>query len=216
MHEYSKRIADHIKECYSNLSQLTQEDLCELEKWSAVICSLTDYDKNMRIIKAMDEEEKEEKSMMRMGYNRNRASNGRYTSNPPKSRNSRMMGYKPYLEWDDDEYMRRYLDDGPDFMLPEMMNPRMGYTQGNMNRNSQSNAENQMSSRYGKNYDSYRNARRSYTETHNAEDKSKMNQSAEEIFDDIETMAMDIWSNVDPNDKPKYKQRWNAIMQRMN
>ena len=99
MHEYSKRIGEHIKSCYSDFNKMTREDLDELKEWACVMKDLTEYDINKRGIEAMDEAEQEEKFYGRMGYDSYRYSNGRFA---PKGRGKR-MGYMPYLHMMSDD-----------------------------------------------------------------------------------------------------------------
>ena len=61
MHEYSKRIGEHIKSCYSDFNKMNREELDELKAWACVMKDLTEYDINKRGIEAMDEAEQEEK-----------------------------------------------------------------------------------------------------------------------------------------------------------
>ena len=92
MHEYSKRIGEHIKSCYSDFNKMNREELDELKAWACVMKDLTEYDINKRGIEAMDEAEQEEKFYGRMGY-RGRAANGRFVH---RSGRGRSAGYTPY------------------------------------------------------------------------------------------------------------------------
>ena len=102
MHEYSKRIGEHIKSCYSDFNKMTREELDELKDWACVMKDLTEYDINKRGIEAMDEAEQEEKMYGRMGY-RGRAANGRFVHRTGRGRSA---GYTPYLHMmeEPDEY----------------------------------------------------------------------------------------------------------------
>lgn len=48
MHEYSKRIGEHIKSCYSDFNKMNREELDELKAWACVMKDLTEYDINKR------------------------------------------------------------------------------------------------------------------------------------------------------------------------
>ena len=98
MHEYSKRIGEHIKSCYSDFNKMNREELDELKAWACVMKDLTEYDINKRGIEAMDEAEQEEKFYGRMGY-RGRAANGRFVH---RSGRGRSAGYTPYLHMMED------------------------------------------------------------------------------------------------------------------
>ena len=210
MHEYSKRIGEHIKSCYSDFNKMTREELDELKDWACVMKDLTEYDINKRGIEAMDEAEEEEKFMGRMGY-RGRARNGRFVH---RSGRGRSAGYTPYLhmmEDDMDEY--GMYDDIP---YP-MTGYRMGYTDGNRGGNmgnsfssgsysgnygggnSRSGYEGmRQPSRYGESYDRYSDRRRHYHETKDAESKKQMDDSMKEYMADVMENMRDMWKDADP------------------
>src|SRR5699024_9425024 len=125
MHEYSKRIGEHIKSCYSDFNKMTREELDELKDWACVMKDLTEYDINKRGIEAMDEAEQEEKFMGSMGYRGRDQRTGRFVH---RSGRGRSAGYTPYLHMMDDG-MDDY-DMYDDIPYP-MTGYRMGYTKGN-------------------------------------------------------------------------------------
>lgn len=245
MHEYSKRIADHIKSCYCNLGEMKLEELCELEKWAKVIKDLTEYDVNKRAIEAMDEAKEEEKLMDklggdRMGY-RGRDSRGRFVHRPGRGRSA---GYSPLFHMMpelDGMYDEDYYD-----MMPEIMNYRMGYSDGRggshggsgnyggrsdggsygeqSGNSGRSGYEDGMgysqvgrneSSRYGRSYDNYRSNRRHYTEMKDEQSKQKMKESVSEVFDDMEDIVTDVMKDMEPQEKQKYKQKLQQMMQKI-
>ena len=227
MHEYSKRIGEHIKSCYSDFNKMTREELDELKDWACVMKDLTEYDINKRGIEAMDEAEEEEKFMDRMGY-RGRARNGRFVH---RSGRGRSAGYTPHLhmmEDDMDEYGMY------DEMPYPMTGYRMGYTDGNRGGNmgnssssgsysgnygggnSRSGYEGmRQPSRYGESYDRYKDSRRHYTENPTPEYQQKMKENADDVFDDIEELAKKMYSEADANDKAKFKQKMTQLVQNM-
>ena len=227
MHEYSKRIGEHIKSCYSDFNKMNREELDELKAWACVMKDLTEYDINKRGIEAMDEAEQEEKMYGRMGY-RGRARNGRFVH---RSGRGRSAGYTPYLHM---------MEDGMDDydMYDEMPYPmtgyRMGYTDGNrggnmgnssssgsysgnyVGGNSRSGYEGmRQPSRYGESYDRYKDSRRHYTENPTPEYQQKMKEDADEVFEDIEDLAKKMYSEADANDKAKFKQKMTQLVQNM-
>ena len=227
MHEYSKRIGEHIKSCYSDFNKMTREELDELKDWACVMKDLTEYDINKRGIKAMDEAEQEEKMYGRMGY-RGRAANGRFVHRPGRGRSA---GYTPYLHMMEDG-MDEY-DMYDDIPYP-MTGYRMGYTGGNrggnmgnssssgsysgnyVGGNSRSGYEGmRQPSRYGESYDRYKDSRRHYTENPTPEYQQKMKENADEVFDDIEELAKKMYSEADANDKAKFKQKMTQLVQNM-
>ena len=229
MHEYSKRIGEHIKSCYSDFNKMNREELDELKAWACVMKDLTEYDINKRGIEAMDEAEQEEKFYGRMGY-RGRARNGRFVH---RSGRGRSAGYTPY------PYLHMMEDGMDDYdMYDEMPYPmtgyRMGYTDGNRGGNmgnsssSGSYSENygggnsrsgyegmRQPSRYGESYDRYSDRRRHYHESGDADSKKKMEDSIGEVFDDMENVVQDVWKEMSPEQKQKYKARMTQMVQKM-
>lgn len=227
MHEYSKRIGEHIKSCYSDFNKMTREELDELKDWACVMKDLTEYDINKRGIEAMDEAEQEEKFCGRMGY-RGRARNGRFVH---RSGRGRSAGYTPYLHMMEDGMDDYDMYDG---MSYPMTGYRMGYTDGNrggnMGNSSSSGSysgnyggENSRSgyesmrqpSRYGESYDRYSDRRRHYHESGDADSKKKMEDSIGEVFDDMENVVQDVWKEMTPEQKQKYKARMTQMVQKM-
>lgn len=227
MHEYSKRIGEHIKSCYSDFNKMTREELDELKDWACVMKDLTEYDINKRGIEAMDEAEEEEKFMGRMGY-RGRARNGRFVH---RSGRGRSAGYAPYLHMMEDGMDDYDMYDG---MSYPMTGYRMGYTDGNRggnmgnssssgsysgnygDGNSRSGYEGMRKpSRYGESYDRYKDSRRHYTENPTPEYQQKMKENADDVFDDIEELAKKMYSEADANDKAKFKQKMTQLVQNM-
>ena len=227
MHEYSKRIGEHIKSCYSDFNKMNREELDELKAWACVMKDLTEYDINKRGIEAMDEAEQEEKFMGRMGY-RGRAANGRFVH---RSGRGRSAGYTPYLHM---------MEDGMDDydMYDEMPYPmtgyRMGYTDGNRGGNmgnssssgsysgnygggnSRSGYESvRQPSRYGESYDRYKDSRRHYTENPTPEHQQKMKDDADDVFDDIEELAKKMYEEADAQDRAKLKAKMTQLVQNM-
>ena len=229
MHEYSKRIGEHIKSCYSDFNKMTREELDELKDWACVMKDLTEYDINKRGIEAIDEAEQEEKFYGRMGY-RGRARNGRFVH---RSGRGRSAGYTPY------PYLHMMEDGMDDYdMYDEMPYPmtgyRMGYTDGNRGGNmgnssssgsysgnydggnSRSGYEGmRQPSRYGESYDRYSDRRRHYHESGDADSKKKMEDSIGEVFDDMENVVQDVWKEMTPEQKQKYKARMTQMVEKM-
>lgn len=67
MHMYAEHIGEFIKENYHPekmmISPTGAEDLDELGKYIDIMKDISEYDKNMRIIKAMDDAENDEIAM---------------------------------------------------------------------------------------------------------------------------------------------------------
>lgn len=225
MHEYSKRIGEHIKSCYSDFNKMNREELDELKAWACVMKDLTEYDINKRGIEAMDEAEQEEKFYGRMGY-RGRAANGRFVHRSGRGRSS---GYTPY------PYLHMMEDGMDDYdMYDDIPYPMTGYRMGypdryNDGRNSSEQnysgkSENRRNmgytpernrSRYGDAYDRYDSYRRHYTESKDPESKKMMEQSMTEIFGDMENMVENIMKYADASEKPALKQKMVQMAQKV-
>ena len=206
---------------FDNLTSQQWDDLKDcMEIVKSAICA----DKDYREVEAMDEEEK---MYGRMGY-RGRAANGRFVHRPGRGRSA---GYTPYLHM---------MEDGMDEygMYDEMPYPmtgyRMGYTDGNRGGNmgnssssgsysgnygggnSRSGYEGmRQPSRYGESYDRYSDRRRHYHESGDADSKKKMEDSIGEVFDDMENVVQDVWKEMSPEQKQKYKARMTQMVQKM-
>ena len=206
---------------FDNLNSQDWDDLKDcMEIVKSAICA----DKDYREVEAMDDFEKE---YGRMGY-RGRAANGRFVHRPGRGRSA---GYTPYLHM---------MEDGMDDydMYDEMPYPmtgyRMGYTDGNrggnmgnssssgsysgnyVGGNSRSGYEGmRQPSRYGESYDRYSDRRRHYHESGDADSKKKMEDSIGEVFDDMENVVQDVWKEMSPEQKQKYKARMTQMVQKM-
>ena len=227
MHEYSKRIGEHIKSCYSDFNKMTREELDELKDWACVMKDLTEYDINKRGIEAMDKAEQEEKFYGRMGY-RGRAANGRFVHRPGRGRSA---GYTPYLHMMDDG-MDDY-DMYDDIPYP-MTGYRMGYTDGNRGGNmgnssssgsysgnygggnSRSGHEGmRQPSRYGESYDRYSDRRRHYHETKDADSKKQMDDSMKEYMSDVSENLREMWKDADPTLRQTMKADLTKMVQQL-
>ena len=206
---------------FDNLTSQQWDDLKDcMEIVKSAICA----DKDYREVEAMDDFEKE---YGRMGY-RGRAANGRFVH---RSGRGRSAGYTPYLHMMEDG-MDDY--DMYDEMPYLMSGYRMGYTDGNRGGNmgnsssSGSYSENygggnsrsgyegvRQPSRYGESYDRYSDRRRHYHESGDADSKKKMEDSIGEVFDDMENVVQDVWKEMTPEQKQKYKARMTQMVQKM-
>ena len=206
---------------FDNLSSQDWDDLKDcMEIVKSAICA----DKDYREVEAMDDFEKE---YGRMGY-RGRAANGRFVHHSGRGRSA---GYTPYLHMMEDG-MEDY--DMYDEMPYPMTGYRMGYTDGNRGGNmgnssssgsysgnygggnSRSGYEGmRQPSRYGESYDRYSDRRRHYHESGDADSKKKMEDSIGEVFDDMENVVQDVWKEMSPEQKQKYKARMTQMVQKM-
>lgn len=205
---------------FDNLSSQNWDDLKDcMEIVKSAICA----DKDYREVEAMDDFEKE---YGRMGY-RGRVANGRFVH---RSGRGRSAGYTPYLHMmdEDGEYDEMY-----DYYPEILTGYRMGYTGarngGNMmGGNSGNNSGNsgngrygydgmemRRPSRYGESYDRYADHRRHYHDSNDMESKQKMESAIGEVFDDMENVVQDVWKEMTPEQKQKYKARMTQMVQKM-
>ena len=207
---------------FDNLTSQDWDDLKDcLESVNAAICA----DKDYRIVEAMDGAEQEDKFYGRMGYDRYRYKNGRFA---PKG-HGRRMGYFPYVHdslplIEDEDYYD--YDEIPYLMTGY----RMGYTPGKDMRGVDWRSSGKMKredgiydhdnmmhrpSRYGESYERYSDRRRHYHESGDADSKKRMEESIGEVFDDMENVVQDVWKEMTPEQKQKYKQRMTQMVQKM-
>lgn len=216
MHKFAEKIMECVKSKVEarGIDNVSYEDVKELGEWVDIAKDIVCYDKDMRIIEAMDEEEKYGDMDYRMGY-RGRDSKGRFVH---RSGRGRSAGYTPYVHM-----MPPFMDgmyDEYDGMMPE--DYRMGYSDGRGGRSGNyggsehsENVGNRGGSRYGESYDDYRKARRHYTETHSAEHQKEMRDKISEVFDDMETITADMVKDMSVEDKQKYKVKLQQMMQKI-
>lgn len=229
MHKFAEKIADCLKAKVEakGIDNIEGQDLVEFELWSKVIKNLVCYDKDKKIIEAMDEAEDAQEAIKyiemyenypeddRKGYRgQPRDSRGKYMSR--RGYESRMM---PEMDWDDMEYQRD---------MDRNTHNKMYYTDGSMSGSS-SMGGSQSSGSMGSNSGSrgysesrYDRAKRSYTETKemhkggSSEDKQITMKEAEKminvIFDEIDEMLEDAPAEL----KSMIKTKGMAKMQKIN
>lgn len=138
-----------------------------------------------------------------MGYNHRHMANGQFAS----SGRGHVVGFhhnKPYV--DQGPYIDAYLHD-PDFER----NMSMGY-EDTIRGNYGGRQDSRSSSRYGRAYDDYQNAKRGYTESRSMKDKERMNSSAMEHVRDVETVLREMWKDGDPMLKREMKESLSNVL----
>lgn len=230
MHKFAEKIMECVKSKVEarGIDNVSYEEVKELGEWVDIAKDIVCYDKDMRLIEAMDEEEKYGEMEYRMGY-RGRDSRGRFVHRPGRGRSA---GYTPYVHM-----MPPFIEgmyDEYDGVMPE--DYRMGYSgvrggrygnyenAGNSgNRDGQGSNSgsygysegNRGGSRYGESYDDYRKARRHYTETKSPEHQKEMKEKIGEVFDDMEAITVDMVKDMSAEDKQKYKVKLQQMMQKI-
>ena len=216
MHKFAEKIMECVKSKVEarGIDNVSYEDVKELGESVDIAKDIVCYDKDMRLIEVMDEEEKYGDMDYRMGY-RGRDSKGRFVHRPGRGRSA---GYTPYVHM-----MPPFMDgmyDEYEGMMPE--DYRMGYSEGRGGRSGNyggaehsENSGNRGGSRYGESYDDYRKARRHYSETKSAEHQKEMREKIGEVFDDMESITIDMVKDMTPEDKQKYQLKLQKMMQKI-
>ena len=232
MHKFAEKIMECVKSKVEarGIDNVSYEEAKELGEWVDIAKDIVCYDKDMRLIEAMDEEEKYGEMEYRMGY-RGRDSRGRFVHRPGRGRSA---GYTPFMP----PFMmgEEYEDE---YEYPEMYGDyRMGYSggrggnsgggrsggsgnsgdssgQGNNSGSYGYSEGNRGGSRYGESYDDYRKARRHYTETKSPEHQKEMKEKISEVFDDMEAITVDMVKDMSAEDKQKYKVKLQQMMQKI-
>lgn len=199
---YAHEHKDELSPC--DMGQLTDmiKDISKAKKdcWEAKY-----YES---IVTAMQDAEEEEEMMAkmggRMGYDHYRyPSSGRFAPTGSGKR----YGYVPPFMMDDpsmakwDHWMEKdfdpkyyrlgYPSDGTSTSDGKSTGGRMGYTPE--------------TSRYGRPYEQFRDARRHYHETRSSEDEAKMSEHAKEHLHDTVDSLRDIWEDATPELRKKMK-----------
>lgn len=224
MHKFAEKIMECVKSKVEarGIDNVSYEEAKELGEWVDIAKDIVCYDKDMRIIEAMDEEEKYGDMDYRMGY-RGRDSKGRFVH---RSGRGRSAGYTPYVHM-----IPPFMDgmyDEYDGMMPE--DYRMGYSDGRGGRSGnygnsggqESNSGrygysegNRGGSRRGETYDRYRDNRRHYTDTKDLESKKKMDESMKEYMDDAMDSVKEMWKDADPQLKQSMKAELTKLVQQL-
>lgn len=232
MHKFAEKIMECVKSKVEarGIDNVSYDEAKEIGEWVDIAKDIVCYDKDMRLIEAMDEEEKYGEMDYRMGY-RGRDSRGRFVHRPGRGRSAGYTSFMPPFMMGE-EYEDEY-------EYPEMYGDyRMGYSGGrggnsgggrsggsgnSGNSNGQGNNSGSYGysegerggSRYGESYDDYRKARRHYSETKSPEHQKEMKEKIGEVFDDMEAITVDMVKDMSAEDKQKYKVKLQQMMQKI-
>lgn len=232
MHKFAEKIMECVKSKVEarGIDNVSYEEAKELGEWVDIAKDIVCYDKDMRLIKAMDEEEKYDEMEYRMGY-RGRDSRGRFVHRPGRGRSA---GYTPFMPpfmmgegyEDEYEYPEMYGDYRMGYSGGRGGNSGGGHSGGSRNSGNSSGQGNNSGSygysegnrggsRYGESYDDYRKARRHYSETKSPEHQKEMKEKISEVFDDMEAITVDMVKDMSAEDKQKYKVKLQQMMQKI-
>ena len=217
MHKLAEKIADCMKAKVEakGIDNIEGQDLVELGMWTDIIKDLVCYDKDKKIIEAMDEAEDSEEAMKyiemyedypRKGYRgQPRDSKGRYMSR--RGYESRMM---PEMDYEEMERMRDLDRETKNKMYYTDSSSRNN-TGGMNNSSSQSNG---MEGRSGM-------ARRGYIESKETnKDNSPESKQAKmkELENYMKSMAEDLTEAIQdatPEERTMAKQKLSSLIQKM-
>ena len=223
MHKLAEKIADCLKAKIEGIGidNINGQDLVELGMWTDIVKDMICYDKDKRIVEAMDEAEDSEEAMRyiemyedypRKGYRgQRRDSRGRYMSNRGRrGYESRMM--PEMYDYSDMEYMR---DMDRDY-------GKMYYTDG-MNGNSRGGSSSGMSNGGNRGYSEsrYDRARRGYEETksmhkdNSPESKQMKMKSLEDYMKSLAEDVTEMVNEMSPEEKSLMKQKMSVLMQKI-
>lgn len=203
-HEFGETI-DVVKDLAE-----TEEKLWKAMYYKLICCTM---------VEAEEEYDEERKEAERMGYNHNRyPSSGRFAS----AGHGMRMGYPhlPVEMWD--RHMKaRYgypvYYDGDEHT--GMGDVHTGYgengTASRMGYPDRDRMDPDMEEQ-GRNYSRYRQARRHYTETKDARDKSEMDEHAMKHFGKALQTFKEIWADVQPEQRKKMKIDLEKLVNEMN
>ena len=217
MHKFAEKIAECLKAKVEakGIDNIEGQDLVELGMWTDIIKDLVCYDKDKKIIEAMDEAEDSEEAMKyiemyedypRKGYRgQPRDSRGRYMSR--RGYESRMM---PEMDYEEMERMRDLDRETKNKMYYTDSSSRNN-TGGMNNSSSQSNG---MEGRSGI-------ARRGYIESKETnKDNSPESKQAKmkELENYMKSMAEDLTEAIQdatPEERTMAKQKLSSLIQKM-
>ena len=210
------------------IDNIEGQDLVELGMWTDIIKDLVCYDKDKKIIEAMDEAEESEEAMkyiemyedypeMRKCYRgQRRDSRGRYMSNRGRRGYEEPMYYTMTPEM--------YREHDPEYYRDmDRMDGRLYYTEsGNMGGQSSSGMSGgSMGSQGGRGQSSRsENARRGYEESKMMQDgtpesKKKAMENLENYLKELSEDMTDLVSKMDANEKSMVKNKLQVLAQKV-
>ena len=239
MHKFAEKIAECLKAKVEakGIDNIEGQDLVELGMWTDIIKDLVCYDKDKKIIEAMDEAEESEEAMKyiemyedypeRKGYRgQPRDSRGRYMSRRGRrGYESSMMMYDE--DWDDMERMRDmdrvygrmgYSGSGsgsmgaPSSQGGQSSGGMSGSSSGGSSGGQMGYSESGRDSREGRSGQS----RRGYMESkEQGRDKQEKMKELEHYMKDLSEDVTEMISEMSPEEKSLMKQKMQVLMQKI-
>ena len=211
MHKLAEKIADCLKAKIEGMGidNISGQDLVELGMWTDIVKDMICYDKDKRIVEAMDETEDSEESMKyiemyedypthsRKGYKgQPRDSKGRYM----RRRYTEPMYKMPDIYWDDMEYDRDM----------DRHDGKMYYTEPMETHNMPHHSE----SKYDKARTNYMKSKEMHKDNTPESKQMKM----KELENYTKTLAEDVTemiSDMTPEEKSMLKQKMQVLIQKI-
>lgn len=208
------------------IDNIEGQDLAELGMWADIIKDLVCYDKDKKIIEAMDEAEESEEAMKYIEMYEDYPERKGYRGQPRSKTSGRFMrrgdgrrSYMPMMydyDWDDMEYQRD---------MDRNSHNRMYYTDGNMGGSSSSGmSSGSMGSQGGsRGYSEsrYDRARRGYEETKamhksgSVEDKKKNMESLEHYMKELSEEMAELIESMDASEKTMVRSKLQTLAQKV-
>lgn len=196
MHKFAEDIMKCVKSKVEarGIDNVSYEEAKEIGEWVDIAKDIVCYDKDMRIIEQMDEEDE---MHGRMGY-RGRDSRGRFVHRPGRGRSA---GYSPMIHMP-------YLDGewGKEEEYPNSEYYRMGYPMSSMPYKK---------SKYGESYDRYDEYRKYYHDSKDAESKKQMEESMKEYAEDFAENLKEMWKDAEPQMRQQLKADMTRLIQQL-
>ena len=231
MHKLAEKIADCLKAKVEGkgIDNIEGQDLVELGVWTDIIKDLVCYDKDKKIIEAMDEAEESEEAMKyiemyedypeRKGYRgQRRDSRGRYMSR--RGYESRMM---PEMDYEEMERMRDldrergrmgYASGGSSSGMSSGGSSSGGMSSGSMGSQggSRGYSDGGRDSREGRSGQS----RRGYMEAkEKGADKQQKMKELEDYMKELSSDVTEMISDASPEEKAMLKNKMSVLMQKI-
>ena len=217
MHKFAKQIMECVKTKVEamGIDNIEGQNLEELEKWTEIAKNIVCYDKDYKIVEAMEEAENDDNMRAIEMYEdypeRRYYDNYRYKTSgrfAPKGKGSYMprRGYEepPYYHMSPDMY-REYT---PEYYRDvDRENGRLYYTEtGNMNNSSNQNMRDYREGRSGMSRRGYMESKEQH-KSNSQEDKQKKILELQKYVDDLSNDVKEMIMDSTPEEKSILKQK---------
>ena len=225
MHKLAEKIADCLKAKIESMGidNINGQDLVELGMWTDIVKDMICYDKDKRIVEAMDEAKDSEESMKYIEMYEDYPVHSRkgYRGQPrdSKGRYMRRMGYEepPYMHMTPDMYKEH---DAEWYRDMDKEHGRMYYTEMPMNNKSEMtmNGHGNGMINSGRDYREGKSgqSRKSYMETKDmGKDKNEKMKELEKYMKELSEDVTEMISDMTPEEKTMMKNKMQVLMQKI-